>query len=184
MTEYFKGQNWKVHPDFVYCEYNSLKDMDKELENSGDSFFRDREDSFDTPEEQVLHFMSRAGRPGWKWMSVSLKCEKLIKTIFYKKIIHRFSFEREVHNRTIHMVALKRDIFTSNRLRIKTHEKLNLIIAIELCFKVWYVMQWLQNLLARRTCWARERRKISSKCRTVGSLLENFSTGKRLHDLF
>lgn len=45
--------------------------MDKELENSGDSYFRDREDSFDTPEEQVLHFMARAGRPGWKWMSVS-----------------------------------------------------------------------------------------------------------------
>lgn len=45
--------------------------MDKELENSGESYFRDREDSFDTPEEQVLHFLSRAGRPGWKWMSVS-----------------------------------------------------------------------------------------------------------------
>jgi len=71
VTEYFKGHTWKVHPDFVYCEYNSLKDMDKELENSGESYFRDREDSFDTPEEQVLHFMSRAGRPGWKWMSVS-----------------------------------------------------------------------------------------------------------------
>lgn len=71
VTEYFKGHNWKVHPDFVYCEYNSLKDMDKELENSGESYFRDREDSFDTPEEQVMHFMARAGRPGWKWMSVS-----------------------------------------------------------------------------------------------------------------
>lgn len=71
VTEYFKGHNWKVHPDFVYCEYNSLKDMDKELESSGESYFRDREDSFDTPEEQVMHFMSRAGRPGWKWMSVS-----------------------------------------------------------------------------------------------------------------
>lgn len=73
VTEYFKGHNWKVHPDFVYCEYNSLKDMDKELESSGESYFRDREDSFDTPEEQVMHFMSRAGRPGWKWMSVSNK---------------------------------------------------------------------------------------------------------------
>lgn len=71
VTEYFKGHNWKVHPDFVYCEYNSLKDMDKELESSGESYFRDREDSFDTPEEQVMHFMARAGRPGWKWMSVS-----------------------------------------------------------------------------------------------------------------
>jgi hypothetical protein len=45
--------------------------MDKELENSGESYFRDREDSFDTPEEQVMHFLARAGRPGWKWMSVS-----------------------------------------------------------------------------------------------------------------
>jgi hypothetical protein len=71
VLEYFKGTNWKVHPDFVYCEYNSLKDMDKELENSENSFFRDREDSFDTPEEQVSHFLSRAGKPGWKWMSVS-----------------------------------------------------------------------------------------------------------------
>lgn len=79
MTDYFKGTNWKVHPDFVYCEYNSLKDMDKELENSGESFFRDREDSFDTPEEQVLHFMARAGRPGWKWMSVSVDIEEELK---------------------------------------------------------------------------------------------------------
>jgi hypothetical protein len=71
VLEYFKGTNWKVHPDFVYCEYNSLKDMDKELENSENAFFRDREDSFDTPEEQVSHFLSRAGKPGWKWMSVS-----------------------------------------------------------------------------------------------------------------
>lgn len=109
VTEYFKGQNWKVHPDFVYCEYNrfvarlfrriiriiyknpsdSLKDMDKELENSGDSFFRDREDSFDTPEEQVVHFMSRAGRPGWKWMSVSLQrgmLREIPKTNFLSRV--------------------------------------------------------------------------------------------------
>lgn len=60
--------------------------MDKELENSGDSFFRDREDSFDTPEEQVVHFMSRAGRPGWKWMSVSCggkSCSKFGKLTFH-----------------------------------------------------------------------------------------------------
>ncbi|XP_055682494.1 voltage-dependent calcium channel subunit alpha-2/delta-3 [Lutzomyia longipalpis] len=27
-------------------------------------------ETFETPEEQVLHFLARAGRPGWKWMSV------------------------------------------------------------------------------------------------------------------
>ncbi|CAG4977907.1 unnamed protein product [Parnassius apollo] len=53
VTEYFKGDNWKVHPDWVYCEYASTSDQ-----------------VFNTPEEQLLHFLSRAGRPGWKWMSL------------------------------------------------------------------------------------------------------------------
>lgn len=70
VTEYFKGKNWKVNQDFVYCEYNSLKDLDKDGETS-DSNFRDHEDMFDTPEEQILHFLDRASAPGWKWRSVS-----------------------------------------------------------------------------------------------------------------
>lgn len=53
MTDYFKGDNWKVHPDWVYCEYTS-----------GD------EQLFKTPEERVLHFLLRSRRPGWKWMSL------------------------------------------------------------------------------------------------------------------
>lgn len=83
VTEYFKGNNWRVHPDFVFCEYNSLKDLDKELETSGESFYRDREDTFDTPEEQVLHFLSRAGRPGWKWMSVRFQKSSINIRLFY-----------------------------------------------------------------------------------------------------
>lgn len=70
VTEYFKTTNWKVHPDWVYCEYNNLHDVEKERENSGESFSRDS-DIFETPEQQLMHFLSRAGRPGWKWMSVS-----------------------------------------------------------------------------------------------------------------
>ncbi|KAH9641750.1 hypothetical protein HF086_003876 [Spodoptera exigua] len=53
VTEYFKGENWKVHPDWVYCEYASTSDQ-----------------TFNSAEEQLLHFLSRAGRPGWKWMSL------------------------------------------------------------------------------------------------------------------
>ncbi|KAG6450510.1 hypothetical protein O3G_MSEX006621 [Manduca sexta] len=53
VTEYFKGENWKIHPDWVYCEYASTSDQ-----------------TFNSPEEQLLHFLSRAGRPGWKWMSL------------------------------------------------------------------------------------------------------------------
>jgi hypothetical protein len=37
----------------VYCEYNSMS-----------------EHRFKTPEEQVLWFLSKAGKPGWKWMSL------------------------------------------------------------------------------------------------------------------
>ncbi|XP_052757557.1 voltage-dependent calcium channel subunit alpha-2/delta-4 isoform X4 [Galleria mellonella] len=53
VTEYFKGDNWKIHPDWVYCEYASTS-----------------EQTFNSPEEQLVHFLSRAGRPGWKWMSL------------------------------------------------------------------------------------------------------------------
>ncbi|XP_052864386.1 voltage-dependent calcium channel subunit alpha-2/delta-4 [Anopheles cruzii] len=71
VTEHFKGSNWKVHPDWVYCEYNSLKDEENGSEGAPDlSTYRDKDESFDTPEEQVLHFLARVGRPGWKWMSV------------------------------------------------------------------------------------------------------------------
>ncbi|KRJ98676.1 voltage-dependent calcium channel subunit alpha-2/delta-3 isoform X1 [Drosophila yakuba] len=73
VTEYFRGDNWRVHPDWVYCEYNSVSDLEKERESSGEYSSRDQEPSFGSPEEQVLHFLSRAGRPGWKWMSVRPK---------------------------------------------------------------------------------------------------------------
>ncbi|CAH1960682.1 unnamed protein product [Acanthoscelides obtectus] len=55
VTDYFKGNNWRVHPDWVYCEYTSG--------TSGEQWFK-------TAEERVLHFLSRSRRPGWKWMSL------------------------------------------------------------------------------------------------------------------
>ncbi|XP_038109214.1 voltage-dependent calcium channel subunit alpha-2/delta-4 isoform X2 [Culex quinquefasciatus] len=70
VTEHFQNNNWKVHPDWVYCEYNSLKDVESNGESTTETTYRDKDESFDTPEEQVLHFLARVGRPGWKWMSV------------------------------------------------------------------------------------------------------------------
>lgn len=52
--------------------------MEKERDNSGEQFPRDRDDNFRTPEDQILHFLARAGRPGWKWMSVSKTKQKTI----------------------------------------------------------------------------------------------------------
>ena len=58
-----------MHPDWVYCEYNSIKDTEANGENFMEPSYKEQ-DNFQTPEEQLLHFLSRAG-PGWKWMSVS-----------------------------------------------------------------------------------------------------------------
>nr|XP_023023561.1 voltage-dependent calcium channel subunit alpha-2/delta-3 [Leptinotarsa decemlineata] len=55
VSDYFKGSNWRVHPDWVYCEYTTG--------TSGEQWFK-------TAEERVLHFLSRTRRPGWKWMSL------------------------------------------------------------------------------------------------------------------
>lgn len=72
VTEYLKGAKWKVHPDWVYCEYNSPHDLERERENSGELFSREQDEMmFESAESQLLHFLARAGRPGWKWMSVS-----------------------------------------------------------------------------------------------------------------
>lgn len=54
----------------VYCEYNSLHDLGKEKENSGESFSAEQQTIFDTPEEQLLHFLDRTSQPRWKWMSL------------------------------------------------------------------------------------------------------------------
>ncbi|BES90285.1 Calcium channel [Nesidiocoris tenuis] len=53
VTDYFKGSNWRVHPEWVYCEYNYAN-----------------EHNFTSPEDQVLHFLARTRKPGWKWMSL------------------------------------------------------------------------------------------------------------------
>lgn len=48
-----------------------MYDFAKERENSGEtSSSNDGQTSFETAEEQILHFLARAGRPRWKWMSV------------------------------------------------------------------------------------------------------------------
>ncbi|CAD6226812.1 GSCOCG00005925001-RA-CDS, partial [Cotesia congregata] len=54
--DYLNGSNWKVHPDWVYCEYSSASDK-----------------QFSTPEERILHFLGRTRMPGWKWMSMRPK---------------------------------------------------------------------------------------------------------------
>ena len=41
---YFAGENWKLHPDWVYCEYNYAGNADRQ---------------FDSPENNMRHFLQR-----------------------------------------------------------------------------------------------------------------------------
>lgn len=107
VTEFFKGDNWRVHPDWVYCEYNSVSDLEKERESSGESTSRDQEPSFGSPEEQVLHFLARAGRPGWKWMSVRRPKRIIFDFVIYLIIpcLLSYRYDQSRHNRiTIFML--------------------------------------------------------------------------------
>ncbi|XP_068083443.1 voltage-dependent calcium channel subunit alpha-2/delta-3 [Anabrus simplex] len=50
--KYFKGNNWRIHPDWIYCRYHY-----------------DTEHQFARPEDEFLHFLNKSVQPNWKWLS-------------------------------------------------------------------------------------------------------------------
>lgn len=50
MSDYFVGDNWKVHPEWVYCKYHYLEGHE-----------------FSTPEKELRHFLLKLADPSWKW---------------------------------------------------------------------------------------------------------------------
>lgn len=46
-AETFSGNKWKIHPDWVYCEYNYARDEDR---------------NFDNPETNLKHFLDRMSK--------------------------------------------------------------------------------------------------------------------------
>ena len=51
VTEQFTGTNWRLHPDWVYCEYNYAGDQHE----------------FENPEETMKHFFHKMQKPRWNW---------------------------------------------------------------------------------------------------------------------
>ncbi|XP_070491988.1 voltage-dependent calcium channel subunit alpha-2/delta-3 isoform X2 [Chironomus tepperi] len=47
MHSFFNGSNWKVHPDWYYCKQNN--------------------ESFSSPEAELIYFIEKMKQPGWKW---------------------------------------------------------------------------------------------------------------------
>ena len=51
VSDKFEGDNWRLHPDWVYCEYNYAGD----------------EHEFANPEENMKHFFDKMQKPRWNW---------------------------------------------------------------------------------------------------------------------
>lgn len=49
-SDFFKGRRWKIHPNWFYCKYHY-----------SDHY------NFDSPEEELLHFLNKYSQAGWKW---------------------------------------------------------------------------------------------------------------------
>ena len=50
ISDFFVGENWKVHPEWVYCKYHYLEGHE-----------------FKTPEDELKHFLIKMAKPDWKW---------------------------------------------------------------------------------------------------------------------
>lgn len=50
VSDYFVGNHWRVHPSWVYCHYHYLEGH-----------------QFDSPEDELRHFLALMSRPGWRW---------------------------------------------------------------------------------------------------------------------
>ncbi|XP_017304002.1 voltage-dependent calcium channel subunit alpha-2/delta-3-like, partial [Diaphorina citri] len=49
LVSYFKG-NWKIHPDWVYCDYHW-----------------ESKTFFESKEVKMIHFLEKMSMPGWQW---------------------------------------------------------------------------------------------------------------------
>lgn len=50
ILDFFKGENFKVHPQWVYCKFHYLEGHE-----------------YATPEEELIDFLKKLSEPDWKW---------------------------------------------------------------------------------------------------------------------
>lgn len=50
VADFFAGDRWRVHPFWVYCRFHYLEDHE-----------------FETPEEEITHFLNRLDDEDWRW---------------------------------------------------------------------------------------------------------------------
>lgn len=83
-ADFFVGQNWKVHPDWVYCKYHYLEGHE-----------------FESPEIELLHFLEKMNDKEFKWAEqYEENAQKLDSESYYcnKELFQNLVFEAKVTN--------------------------------------------------------------------------------------
>ncbi|XP_072766737.1 voltage-dependent calcium channel subunit straightjacket isoform X2 [Anoplolepis gracilipes] len=57
--DYFAGNNWRVHPYWMYCKYH----------------YEGEHNKFNNSEERLRHFLKRTRQPGWKWIDMKQRSQ-------------------------------------------------------------------------------------------------------------
>uniref|UniRef100_A0A1A9WBW9 VWFA domain-containing protein n=1 Tax=Glossina brevipalpis TaxID=37001 RepID=A0A1A9WBW9_9MUSC len=91
ISNFFVGENWKIHPDWVYCKYHYLEGHE-----------------FKTPEAELKHFLGKMVQKDWKWAEqyeddeVDINCGRrtLNNDVYYcnKELVHLLIFDAKVTN--------------------------------------------------------------------------------------
>ena len=55
---FFDGDNWRIHPNWLYCQYN---------------YGGEDAEEFGSPEENMRHFIARMQSKGWTWGTPSVR---------------------------------------------------------------------------------------------------------------
>eukprot|EP00094_Tigriopus_californicus_P005874 TCALIF_05660-PB protein Name:"Similar to Cacna2d3 Voltage-dependent calcium channel subunit alpha-2/delta-3 (Rattus norvegicus)" AED:0.25 eAED:0.25 QI:0/0.5/0.53/0.92/0.58/0.61/13/1066/709 len=58
VSSLFEDTNWRVHPDWIYCQYNYAGDHNRE---------------FISPEDTLKHFLIKMQEPNWSWGTPSVR---------------------------------------------------------------------------------------------------------------
>ena len=67
VLNFFSGHNWKIHPDWYVTFIGWIQDKHKLKHSRFRLYCKHSNESFSSPETELIYFLERMRQPGWKW---------------------------------------------------------------------------------------------------------------------